>query len=159
MRWWWLPFLLITACGTNDQDLCTRFYQAYPNHIGDRPRTETNAALLDAMAAYDKGDYATASAGLTAVIERDAGDRLSRLYLASALLGAGDPYKAEMHLDFLERVPGRPFKDQTEWYNTLCWLCSGQTDRARAESARIAAKPSHAYSEQARALNKALTTH
>ncbi len=159
MRWSLLPVVLLLACGTNEDDLCARFYEPYPNHIGERPRNDKNAPLLDAMAAYDHGDYAAASAGLSAVIEKDAGDRLARLYLASALLGAGEPYKAEMHLDFLERIPGETFKDQTEWFNTLCWLCSGQTDRARTECARIAAQPLHTYKENAQALNQALTPH
>ncbi len=158
MRWTWLLLLPFMACGSSHEDLCSRFYAPYPNHIGERPRTKVNGDLLDAMAAYDKGDYAAASTGLSAVIERDAGDRLARLYLASALLGAGEPYKAEMHLDFLERSAGSPFKDQTEWFNTLCWLCSGQLDRARAESALIAAQPSHTYKAEAQALNQALIT-
>ena len=82
---------------------------------------------------------------------------MARLYLASALLGSGEPYKAEMHLDFLERVPGAVFKDQTEWYTTLCWLCSRQLDRALGESTRIAAQPAHTYKAEARALAEALT--
>jgi predicted Zn-dependent protease len=152
-----IPLLLLMACG-GGEDLCERFYVPYPNHIGERPRTSANAALLDAMSAYDKGDYVSASQGLSEVIDRDPGDRLARLYLASALLGAGDPYKAEMHLDFLERVPGATFQDQTEWYNTISWTCSGQYDRALAESARIAAHPSHTYKSEAEALNQALTS-
>lgn len=148
--------LVLCACASDKGDLCTRFYEPYPNTVGERPRTEANAALLDAMAAYDRGDFATAAAGLSAVIDRDADDRMARLYLANALLGAGDPYKAEMHLDFLERAPGEVFKDQTEWYNTLCWLCSGQTDRALKESLNIAGRPAHTYKAQARALADAL---
>lgn len=90
------------------------------------------------------------------MVEKSPDDRLARLYLASALLGAGEPYKAEMHLDFLERVPGATFKDQTEWYNTLCWLCSGQNDRAAQEAARIAALPSHTYKKEAASLSEEL---
>ena len=146
------------ACGPNKDDLCTRFYAPYPNHIGERPRPALNAPLLDAMTGYDKGDFATAAAGLNAVIEKDAGDRMARLYLASALLGSGEPYKAEMHLDFLERVPGAVFKDQTEWYNALCWLCSEQQGRALAEAQRIAQQPAHTYTVEARAMAEALTS-
>ena len=152
-----LPLLLVlSACGSGGVDLCARFYAPYPNMLGERPRTRTNAALLDAMAAYDQGDYATAAAGLSAVIERDANDRMARLQLASALIGAGEPYKAEMHLDFLERVPGAPFKDQTEWMNALCWLCSGQNARALGQCRIIAQRPAHTYGSEAQALAKAL---
>lgn len=156
MRWYLLPLIALSACGGGSEDLCTRFYAPYPNHIGERPRTAQNGALLDAMSAYDHGDFATAAARLDTVIKNDAQDRLARLYLASALLGAGEPYKAEMHLDFLERVPGATFKDQTQWYNTLCWLCSGQQDRALSEAQRIAGQPAHTYKAEARALADAL---
>ena len=156
ISWRLLPLVFLFACGSND-DLCTRFYAPYPNHIGERPRTAANAQLLDAITAYDKGDFTGASAGLNAVIQKDANDRLARLYLASALLGSGEPYKAEMHLDFLERVPGATFKDQTQWFNTLCWLCSGQQERALAEAERIAGQPAHTYKAEARALSDALT--
>lgn len=151
-----MAFLI--ACSANDEDPCKRFYTPYPNHIGERPRTALNAPLLDAMEAYDKGDFTTAAAGLSAVIEKDAGDRMARLYLANALLGAGEPYKAEMHLDFLERVPGAVFKDQTEWYNALCWLCSGQQARALAEAQRIAQQPAHTYKAEARSMAEALSS-
>lgn len=152
-----LPLLLLLyACGTGNGDLCTRFYTPYPDLIGDRPRTANNASLLDAMSAYRQGDYTTAVAGLTGVVDRDGTDRLARLYLASSLLGAGEPYKAEMHLDFLERVPGAPFKDQTEWYNALCWLCSGQAPRALEQCLMIAKRPAHTYKAEAQALAQAL---
>ena len=157
MRWPLIPLLFLIACGPNRSDLCTRFYAPYPNHIGERPRTALNGTLLDAMAAYDKGDFTTAAAGLSTVIDKDANDKLARLYLASALLGSGEPYKAEMHLDFLERSPGEAFQDQTEWFNTLCWLCSGQQDRALAEAQDIARQPAHTYKAEARALTDALT--
>jgi len=156
MRWGVLALILVSACGTADDDPCTRFYTPYPNHIGDRPRTELNAALLDGMAAYDRGDYAAAAVELGKAIDKDGGDRMARLYLSSALLGSGEPYKAEMHLDFLERVPGNLFKDQTQWFNTLCWLCSGQYPRAIAEAERIAAQPAHTYKVEARELVEAL---
>ncbi len=156
MRWSLVLLILLGACTSDDGDPCSRFYKPYPNLIGQRPRTEANAALLDAMAAYDRGDLASAATGLSSVVEKSPDDRLARLYLASALLGAGEPYKAEMHLDFLERVPGATFKDQTEWYNTLCWLCSGQNDRAAQEAARIAALPSHTYKQEAASLSEVL---
>lgn len=157
MRWSTLLLILLCACAADDGDPCSRFYKPYPNLIGQRPRTEANAALLDAMAAYDQGDLVRAATGLSGVVEKTPDDRLARLYLASALLGSGEPYKAEMHLDFLERVPGATFKDQTEWYNTLCWLCSGQLDRAAQEAARIAALPSHTYKQEAASLSEMIS--
>lgn len=156
MRWSLLLPVVLLACTPDKGDPCARFYTPYPDLIGQRPRTQANAALLDAMAAYDQGDLSTAAAGLAGVVAKSPDDRLARLYLASALLGAGEPYKAEMHLDFLERVPGATFKDQTEWYNTLCWLCSGQNDRAAREAARIAALPSHTYKKEAASLSEEL---
>ena len=40
----------------------------------------------------------------------------ARMYMASAQLAIGDPYKAEMHLDFMENYKDRSFSDQVEWY-------------------------------------------
>ena len=120
--------------------------------IGQRERTTSNAALLDAMKAYDDHDYAKAAEGLRAVIDKQDDDPAARMYLASALLGAGDPYKAEMHLDFLERAANQSFKDQVEWYNALCWLCSGQNDRAIKQCEWISSQPHHTYREEAHAL-------
>lgn len=157
MRWILLPLILSVACGASEDDLCARFYAPFPNHIGDRPRTNLNASLLDGMAAYDRKDFVEAAEHLGASIAKDASDHTTRMYLASALLGAGEPYKAEMHLDFLERVRGAGFKDQVDWYNSLCWLCSGQFDRALSEATRIAAQPAHTYKAEARALSEALT--
>ena len=144
--------LILAACQPKGGTLCERFYQPYPDFIGQRERTTSNAALLDAMKAYDDHDYAKAAEGLRAVIDKQDDDPAARMYLASALLGAGDPYKAEMHLDFLERAANQSFKDQVEWYNALCWLCSGQNDRAIKQCEWISSQPHHTYREEAHAL-------
>ena len=63
MRWTLLALILCSlACKRGT--LCERFYRPYPDLIGDRTRTGANARLLDAMAAYRAGDYATAIPGL-----------------------------------------------------------------------------------------------
>lgn len=149
-----IPVLLVVlaACQHSGDSLCERFYQPYPDFISQRERTSTNAELLDAMRSYDHHDYAKAAEGLRAVIDKQDDDPAARMYLASALLGAGDPYKAEMHLDFLERSANQNFKDQVEWYDALCWLCSGQNDRALKQCEWISSQPRHTYKQEARAL-------
>ncbi len=154
-----LPFLLSMACGKNDDTLCKRYYVPYPDLVGQRQRTAQNAAFLDAMAFYDRGEYAAAAQGLKTYVDKNEKDVTARMYLASALLGAGEPSKAEMHLDFLERSPNIGFKDQVEWYNALCWLCSGQYTRCLQQCMWITQRPAHTYKQQAQELVDMLTDH
>jgi hypothetical protein len=108
------------------------------------------------MAHYSQKDYPAAIEGLQRVLERNAGDMTARLYMASAQLAAGDPYKAEMHLDFMENSRGADYKDQVEWYNALCWLCEGDTAKAAQQARWIASRP-QTYRKQARELADALS--
>ncbi|MFT3885636.1 MAG: hypothetical protein QM724_09460 [Flavobacteriales bacterium] len=160
MRGWGLGLLLaivLVACGTSDKDLCTRFYKPYPDYVSGRPSTLRNRMLGAAMAHYNQGDYKQAAEGFRAVVDLDEHDLTARLYLVSALLGAGEPYKAEMHLDRMETASDQSFRDQVEWYNALCWLCSGQLPRALQQARWIASKPAHTYHDEAVALADALS--
>lgn len=152
-----LPVLI--ACGPKDDTLCKRYFEPYPDMVGQRERNAQNAALLDAMAAYDRKDYVTAATGLKAIIDKNENDYTARMYLVSALLGSGDPYKAEMHLDYLENAKLRNYNDQVDWYNTLCWLCEGQYEKALREAQWIAGRPAHTYKKNAEDLVATLMDH
>lgn len=159
MRRLFLLLPLLAACGPKDDTLCKRFFEPYPDMVSQRERNAQNGALLDAMAAYDRKDYGTAATGLRAIIDKSELDYTARMYLVSALLGAGDPYKAEMHLDFLENAKNQNYRDQVDWYNALCWLCEGQYEKALHQSEWIASRPAHTYKEQAHQLVLTLTDH
>lgn len=151
-----LLMVLLGACGKNTpENLCQRFFSPYPDHISGRERTNVNAPLLDAMSHYAKKEYAEAIPLLQKIVERDMRNSAARMYLINALLAEGDPYKAEMHLDFMENYKDRNFKDQVEWYNALSWLCEGNTEMAMKQAQYIAAQP-HTYRKQAAELAKAL---
>lgn len=148
--------LLITSCSSSSHErLCNRFFTPYPDLVSQRARNKLNGEFLDAMALYAKGQYAEAMPGLQRVVDRDPRNAAARIYLVNVLLAEGDPYKAEMHLDFLENSRDRMYSDQVDWYNTLCWLCEGDTARAGWKAREIAAKP-HTYRQQAAQLAKAL---
>jgi hypothetical protein len=100
------------------------------------------------MAPYNKQDYEEAIKGFQRILDRDPFDVTARVYMVSAQLGAGHPYKAEMHLDFLENYKARAYSDQIEWYNALCWLCEGDTAKAAQQARWIASRP-HTYKQQA----------
>ena len=158
MRKSFLSFSLVVlaACGSKDPaSLCEKFYKPYPDMVTDRARTPDNGAFLDAMALYNEGDYAGAIPGLERAIGRDPGNSAIRMYLVSANLGAGDAYKAEMHIDFLENQADRSYMDQADWFNALCWLCEGDTARADKQAHYILARP-HTYKKQAQELIDAL---
>jgi thioredoxin-like negative regulator of GroEL len=160
MRFLPLPIIamLVSGCSHNDPaSLCERFFTPYPDLVSGRTRTASNATLLDAMAQYSAKDYTKAIEGLQRVLDRDAGNMTARIYMASAQLAAGDPYKAEMHLDFLENDRGSDYKDQVEWYNALCWLCEGDTAKAAQQARWIASRP-QTYRDQAKELAEDLST-
>ena len=149
--------ILVSSCTQSDPaSLCERFYSPYPDMVSGRTRTGANSEMLDAMAHYSQKDYPAAIEGLQRILDRDAGDMTARLYMASAQLAAGDPYKAEMHLDFMENVRASSFRDQVEWYDALCWLCEGDTAKAAQQARWIASRP-QTYRKQAQDLADALS--
>lgn len=148
--------VILTACQGPSADPCNHFYEPYPDVISDRHRTDRNAELLDAMAQYRQGRYAEAITLLEGLITKGVEPYHLRLYMASAQLGAGRPFDAELQLDLVERDPRKRYGEVVEWYRVLCWICSGQEDRALAQAKRIAGKPRHLYKRQAADLAKAL---
>jgi len=150
--------VLALAMGCSDkQDPCSRFFRPYPDTVSGRFRTDRNGPFLDAMAAYSRGDHATAAAQLKAYVDQDrSAEDAVRLYLACSYLAIGKPYDAELQLDFLEKSPLKGFNDEVDWYNALCWTCSGQYGRAVEQCDRIIAAKVHARKVDAEALKKAL---
>ncbi len=142
----------LSGCGDGGSP-CHRHFEPYPDLVSGRMRTAENATLLDAMTYYAAGNYAAAATGLAAHIEQHPQQAdVGYLYLANCDLALGRPYEAELQLDFLERWPGRTFRDEIDWYNALCLLCSGQDGRALDAARAIAAAPAHRYKQQAAAL-------
>ncbi|MCC6840283.1 MAG: tetratricopeptide repeat protein [Flavobacteriales bacterium] len=150
-----LALLLVLGACSGNSTRCNRFFTPYPDLVSQRQRTAANGRFLDAMALYATGDYQQAIPGLQQEVERDPRNIAARLYLVNALLAVGDPYKAEMHLDFMENDRDRNYRDQVDWYNALCWLCEGNLEQAREQALRIAERP-HTYRKEAAELAKAL---
>jgi len=153
-----LPLLLvlIVACGCGGKDPCSTFFEPYPDMVSGRLRTEKNSLFLDGMNAYAKRDYATAAEHLKVYVEQRRDEDAARLYLCCAYLALGKPYDAELQLDFLEKSALPGFRDQVDWYNALCWLCSGQNDRALEQADKILATKVHTYKAEAQRLKEAL---
>ncbi len=151
-----LLIIAFASCTSkNPEALCKRFFTPYPDLVSQRQRTAANEELLEAMAHYADKDYPGAISRLQRVLDQDEQDMLARLYMANAQLAAGNPYKAEMHLDFMENHKARAYSDQVEWYNALCWLCEGDTAKAGQQARWIASRP-HTYGKEAKALAQAL---
>lgn len=161
MRFFAVPVLaaLLFSCTTpSEESLCKRFFTPYPDMVTQRERTPLNSAFLDAMEMYVKGNYAHAIPILEEEVNRDPRNISARMYLVSALLAEGEPYRAEMHLDFMENYRDKNYRDQVEWYNALCWLCEGNLEKA-AQQARYIAARKHTYSKEAAELAAALSDH
>lgn len=161
MRFFAIPIVAVVlfSCTPSDQgSLCKRFYTPYPDMVTQRERTPLNSAFLDAMKMYVNEEYAQAIPILEDEVHRDPRNIAARMYLVSALLAEDDPYRAEMHLDFMENYRDKSYRDQVEWYNALCWLCEGNLEKAAQQARYISARP-HTYRQQATELAKALSDH
>ncbi len=160
MRWSFFPLLFVVFCGCGPADapgtLCERTFQPYPDMITGRARTGMNAAYLDAMALYAKEDYAGARDGLKPFLHDQRADLTPYIYLACCYIALGEPYEAELQLDHLERSQILQYDDQIEWYTIVCWVCSGQLDRARVGAQAIVDGKAHTYSKEAAVLLKEL---
>lgn len=144
------------ACTSDPASLCTKYFEPYPDMVSDRVRNRANGAYLDAMKQYAQGNWQEAISGLEAYLSIPTRDVAPRIYLASAYLAIGEPFKAELQLDFVESSNMTEFRDQVDWYNAICLLCSGQADRAKAQAEWVAAKEHHTYSKEAARLARDL---
>jgi hypothetical protein len=154
MRWIWtiLPVLLLAGCGNKNEELCAKIFVPYPDMISQRARTPLNATYIDGMVEYSKGNYAAARDSIEKFIDVQRADLTGYMYLACSYIALGDPYKAELQLDHLGKRDILYYDDQVEWYTVVCWVCSGQLDRARVGAERIVAKGTHTYFKEAKKL-------
>ncbi|MBL7951043.1 MAG: hypothetical protein JNM62_04930 [Flavobacteriales bacterium] len=156
MRWIWWSFsaVVLIGCGegTSGTDLCKKVFVPYPDMISQRTRTHMNATYVDGMAEYSQGNYAAARDSIEKFLRVQRADVTGYMYLACSYIALGDPYKAELQLDHLEKRDILHYDDQIEWYTVVCWLCSGQTDRARAGAERIVSEGTHTYVREAKEL-------
>lgn len=144
-----------TGCtnGSGNEALCESTFSPYPDLITGRVINERHIALLDGMEAYRKGDYKEAAEQLNTYTGIKGFNKAAQLYLAISYIALGEPFEAERHLDYLENSSIREaYKDQTEWYTVVCWLCSDQTDRSLAGAREIAEGGKHTYKREAEQL-------
>ena len=142
--------------GSSDNDLCTATFEPYPDLITGRVISPQHLTLLHGMEAYSAGDHAQAVDSLTTYLRFRAANKAAHLYLANAYLALGKPYDAELQLDHLENSNLGDYRDQTEWYTVVCWVCSGQPDRALTGARKIAQGRRHTYKREAERLIAAL---
>ena len=156
---WSCLVLLFVGCGEQEAegDLCDRYFEPYPDMITGRDAPKDHRIYVRAMELYQQGDHAQAADSLSQYIRQRGFERSAHLYLAMCHLAMDKPYEAELQLDHLENSSVSGFRDQTEWYTVLCWVCSGQLERALPEVRRIAGS-THTYKEQAARLADELAT-
>lgn len=149
MRSIFLPLLILfAACGPRET-LCESHFSPYPDAVSGRVRTAENAALLDGMSAYARGDFSAAVPALSTYLAAKEHDGQARLYLAVSSIAIGEPFQAELQLDFMDREDVNSFNDQIEWYRALCLVCSDQHDRALQAATAIASSERHTYKAEA----------
>lgn len=147
--------LLGCRSATEQGDLCQRIFTPYPDLNPGRVPNKTNVLFIEGMTAYAANDHAGAVEKLKAFVKQSNTDKSAQLYLACSYLALNEPYEAELALDHVEQGNLGQYKDQTEWYTVVCWVCSDQLDRARIGAKKIADRP-HTYRQQAADLLKEL---
>lgn len=153
----WLSLLLFaTACGTTQEDLCDKYQVLYPDLVSGRVETRRNTNLVKGVAAYSAGNYELAISHLTAHSDIYLREPSAYIYKAVSQLELGKPYDAELTLDKLEGLPDKSYADQIDYYNLVCLICSGQTERALEAAKKITEKPHHSYLREAQSMVKDL---
>lgn len=149
---------LMTSCadGHDRGSLCERTFIPYVDLISGQLRTPENAAYMDGMAAYSKGDHGTAAALLSSYLNDKTAANSAHIYLACSYLALGKPYDAELQIDHLENSAVNDFRDQCEWYTVVCWVCSDQLPRALVGARNIADSKQHTYKIEAQELAASL---
>lgn len=141
---------LVLGCGERDTvDLCAKYSLVYPDIISGREETVRNKELMAGMQDYNKKDYTKAIAHFDKHLATFPKEAAAYLYKASSELQLQEPFKAELTLDHLERLPDPAFTDQMDYYNLMCLICSAQYERAQLLAERISNGRVHTYSEQA----------
>ena len=107
---------------------------------------------MNAIRSYADGRFDQAADSLGVYVQRRGSEKSAHLYLAMCLLEMDLPYDAELQLDHLENSNVTGYRDQTEWYTLLCWVCSDQLARALPEAKRIAGAARHTYKKEAQGL-------
>lgn len=145
---------LFSACGSQERmtDLCERTFVPYPDLISGRVMSSHHAIFLNAMQAYSNKDFEMAADSLTAYLGYRGANKAAHFYLTNSYLALGKPFDAELHLDHLENSFLNDYRDQWEWYTVVCWVCSGQLDRARVGANRIIQGRRHTYRAEAERL-------
>ncbi len=151
---------MLYGCGgeAEEGDLCTRFFRPYPDLVTGRLIMDRQKELLSGMEHYSAGRYEEAVADLESYVSARGTKKYTYLYLANSYLALGKPYEAELKLDHLENSNiADGYRDQTEWYTVLCWLCSDQHDRALKGAREIADGRRHTFQREAKQLVEALS--
>ena len=148
-----LFILLFFSCNLKQEDPCDRYFEPYIDLISGRRSGEAqHRTYVNAMRLYSDRIFDKAADSLGVYVQRRGFEKSAHLYLAMCLLEMDLPYDAELQLDHLENSRVTEFRDQTEWYTLLCWVCSDQFARALPEARRIAAAERHTYKSEAQAL-------
>lgn len=152
-----IAILFLASCGPRTtEDLCTEFFEPYPDLISGRVVVAVHEPFLDGMAHYHRGEYQEALDLIQPYSFNKLANKASHLYVANCYLALGKPYDAELHLDHLKHSNLNDYADQVQWYTVLCWLCSGQSERALTGALGIATGRRHTYQEEAKDLVNAL---
>ena len=116
----------------SNEQLFADNFQPYQMLLSQRNLSaeEKNATLENAISAYSKGDFQTASDAFQLLSENEPDDISYQFYSAVAQLGAEKNETAITIFSNIISTQSNPFKEQSQWYLALAYLQIEKTDDA-----------------------------
>lgn len=124
-----LALWLIGVFGSNPgEELYAENFEAYPDRLTMMGSIGPNIA--DAMALYNRAEYAEALAIFTKISDSDPAYLSAQLYAGISYLSTGETQKAISALKAFDKQPEHTFYIHSRWYLALAWLKSQELEKA-----------------------------
>jgi len=124
----------------SNEQIITKYYSSYEPPAARRSASSgTNELFTKALELYNTQDYEQAAIFFSRVIENNPKDMQSMLLNGVANFENSKYPEAKQSFNKVIDDNNNLFIDQAEWYLALCYIKTGQNDRARAQLTTIRA--------------------
>lgn len=136
-----------------NQELLAKYYTPYDAGMSYRSATTTEESLLkNAYESYREKRFEDAIKYFEAALKKDL-DMASYFYSGMSYLELKKYSPAETNFEVVINNNDNLYIEQAEWYLGLCYIASGQTDRAKQLFTKISKSDSY-YAAKAKKLTK-----
>lgn len=140
-----------------NQQLFTAYYSPYESIENSRELSSATKSLIEqALAEYEEKDYTAAQSHFNDILKTNPDCSTALFYSSISELETGNINDAIIKLEHLLTLKDSLFNDQAEWYLGLCYLKSGNTDKAKIIFDKISGQKGY-NKEKAKKLLRKLT--